>query len=53
MKPLPVDYYIEKLNHIPARANEILHSIRTLDKQILKHQIDIDTRRKEVLLLTL
>lgn len=46
MNNLSVDYYVEKLNRIPVEANEILNSIRVVDKQILKLQIDINMKRK-------
>lgn len=46
MNNLSVDYYVEKLNRIPVEANEILNSIRVVDKQILQLQIDINMKRK-------
>lgn len=37
----PADEYIHKLNEGPQETRQILHTVRELDKRVLKMHIDI------------
>ena len=41
----PIDQYLDKLNTLPPAATENLLTIRRLDKELLKMQIEIDAAR--------